>query len=104
MTEHFRNYNRGRYFTGISDHKALLTLSNSSPIENKTFFRRVTRWCDRLLPYVFKVEHREVSKWGWQTICLVFHLQRHPKQIEVLQLRKKTNDKQCIKTYGTVKS
>ena len=30
-TEHFRNYIYGRYFTVISDHKALLTLVNSSP-------------------------------------------------------------------------
>ena len=29
-TEHFRNYIYGRYFTAISDHKALLTLLNSS--------------------------------------------------------------------------
>ena len=29
-TEHFRNHISGRYFTVISDHKALLTLLNSS--------------------------------------------------------------------------
>ena len=42
-TEHFRNYIYGRYFTVISDHKALLTLLNSSPKGNKTFFSRLTR-------------------------------------------------------------
>ena len=36
-TEHFRNYIYGRYFTVISDHKALLTLLSSSPKRNKTF-------------------------------------------------------------------
>ena len=37
-TEHFRNYFYRRYFTVISDHKAILTLLNSSPKGNKTFF------------------------------------------------------------------
>ena len=36
-TEPFRNYIYGRYFIVISDHKALLTLLNSSPRGNKTF-------------------------------------------------------------------
>ena len=63
-TEHFRNYIYGRYFTIISDHKALLTLLNSSPKGNKTFFSRLTRWYDRLVPYDFKVEHRQGSKMG----------------------------------------
>ena len=63
-TEHFQNYIYGRYFTVISDHKALLTLLNSSPKGNKTFFSRLTRWYDRLVPYDFKVEHRQGSKMG----------------------------------------
>ena len=63
-TEHFRTYIYGRYFTVISDHKALLTLLNSSPKGNKTFFSRLTRWYDRLVPYDFKVEHRQGSKMG----------------------------------------
>ena len=63
-TEHFRNYIYGRYFTVISDHKALLTLLNSSPKGNKTFFSRLNRWYDRLVPYDFKVEHRQGSKMG----------------------------------------
>ena len=63
-TEHFRNYIYGRYFTVISDHKALLTLVNSSAKGKKTFFSRLTRWYDRLVPYDFKVEHRQGSKLG----------------------------------------
>ena len=52
-TEHFRNYIYGRYFTVISDHNALVTLLNSSPKGNKTFFSQLTRWYDRLMPYNF---------------------------------------------------
>ena len=48
----------------ISDHKALLTFLNSSPKGNKTFFSRLTRWYDRLVPYDFTVEHRQGSKMG----------------------------------------
>ena len=48
----------------ISDHKALLTLLNSSPKGNETFFSRLTRWYDRLVPYDFKVEPRQGSKMG----------------------------------------
>ena len=62
--EHFRNYIYDRCFTVISDHKTLLTLLNSSPKGNKTFFSRLTRWYDRLVPYNFKVEHRQGSKMG----------------------------------------
>ena len=63
-TEYFRNYIYGRYFTVISDHKALITLLNSSPKGNKTFFSRLTRWYDRLVPYDLKVENRQGSKMG----------------------------------------
>ena len=63
-TEHFRNYIYGRYFTVISDYKALLTVLNSSPKGNKTFFSRLTRCYDRLVPYEFKPEHRKGSKMG----------------------------------------
>ena len=63
-TKDFDNYIYGRYFTVILDHKALLTLLNSSPKGNKTFISRLTRWYDRLLPYDFKVEHRQGSKMG----------------------------------------
>ena len=61
-TEYFRNYIYGRYFTVISDHKALLTLLNSSPKGNKTFISRLTQWNDPLVSYDFKVEHRQGSK------------------------------------------
>ena len=51
--ENFRNClesNYGRYFTIISDHKALLTLLNSSPKGNKNIFSQLNRWYDRLVP------------------------------------------------------
>ena len=71
-TERFRNYINGRYFTVISDHKALLTLLISSPKGNKTFFSRLTRWYDRLVPYDFKVEHRQGLKMGMADYLLRF--------------------------------
>ena len=37
---------------------------NSSPKGKKTFFSRLTRWYDQLMPYDFKVEHRQGSKMG----------------------------------------
>ena len=37
-TEHFRNYIYGRFLTVILDHKALLTLFNSSPKAKKNIF------------------------------------------------------------------
>ena len=85
-TEHFRNYIYGRYFTVISDHKALLTLLNSSPKGNKTVFSRLSRWYDRLVPYDFKVEHKEGQKWECRTICLGFHPQRHPRQVNMIKV------------------
>ena len=57
-------YIYGRYLTVLSNHKALLTLLNSSPKRNKTFFNRLTRWYDHLVTYDFKVEHRQGSKTG----------------------------------------
>ena len=42
----------------------MLTLLNSSPKGNKTFFSQLTRWYARLVPYDFKVEHRQGSKGG----------------------------------------
>ena len=63
-TEYFRNYIYGRYFTSLSDHKALLTLLNSSPKGNQTFFSQLTRWYDQLVPYNFKVEQKQGSKMG----------------------------------------
>ena len=38
-TEHFPNYIYGRYFTVTSDHKALITLLNSSPKGNQKIFQ-----------------------------------------------------------------
>ena len=73
-TEHFRNYIYGRYFTVILDHKALLTLLNLSPNGNKTFITRLTRWYDCLLPYGFKVEHRQGSKIGTEDYLSRFPL------------------------------
>ena len=79
VTEHFRNYIHGRYFTVISDHKALLTLLNSSPKGNKTFFSQLTQWYDQLVPYDFKVEHRQGSKMGMADYLSRFTLAEAPE-------------------------
>ena len=101
-TEHFRNYIYGRYFTVISDHKALLTLLNSSPKGNKTFFSRLTRWYDRLVPYDFKVEHRQGSKMG-----MADYLSRFPSAVAPETSHydenfssKDKNDKRGVKAQG----
>ena len=72
-TEHYRNYIYGRFVAVISDHKALLTLLNSSTKGNKIIFSRLTQWYDRLLPYDFKVKYRQGSKMG-----MVYYLTRYP--------------------------
>ena len=72
--KHYRRNLYGRIFlTVISDRKALLSIVSSSPKGNKTFFRRLTRWYDRLLPYDFKIEKCQGSKMG-----MVDYISRYP--------------------------
>ena len=61
--EHYRNCIYGLFYR-ISGHKALLTLLKSSLKGNKTFFSRITRWYNSLLPFDFKQKHRKGSKMG----------------------------------------
>ena len=46
---------------------------NANNKKNKTMFRRLTRWLDRLIPLNFEVEHMPVVKIG----LAEYHL-RHP--------------------------
>ena len=85
-TERFRNYIYGRYFTVILDHKSLLTLLNSSPKGNKTFFSLLTQWYDRLVLYDFKFEHRQGSKMRMADYLFGFRPQRHPRQVTMLKV------------------
>ncbi len=71
-TEQFRNYIHGRPFEVITDHQALLSALPPNR-GNKTFFSRLTRWVDKLLPYNFVVNHQSGEKIG-----LADYLSRHP--------------------------
>ena len=54
--EHYKNYLYGSEFEVITDHKA--PLSALSPNHgNKTYYSRLTRCVDRLLPFNFKIKH-----------------------------------------------
>ena len=71
--EHFKNYVHGVPFGMVSDHKALQSVLNSNK-GNKTYSSRLTKWVDRLLPFVFSVV-LQGGHYDWQTTC---YLPRHP--------------------------
>ena len=73
-TEHFRNYIYGRPFSVITDHQALLSALKPNR-GNKTYFSRLTRWVDKLLPFDFDINHKPGSKMG-----IVDYLSRHPTE------------------------
>ena len=53
--EHFKYYLYGSHFMLQTDHQALLSaLKNRG---NKTYQSRLTRWVDRLLPFLLAVEY-----------------------------------------------
>ncbi len=62
----------GRPFEVITDHQALLSALRPNR-GNKTYFSRLTRWVDKLLPYNFIVNHQSGEKIG-----LADYLSRHP--------------------------
>ena len=100
-TERFRNYICGRYFTVISDHKALLKLLNSSPKGNKTFFSQLNRWYDRLVPYDFKLERGHRSKMGMADYLSRFRSAAAPETShydDSFTVAKIKNDKRSIGT------
>ena len=74
-TEYFKNYILGRYFTVITNHKALISLPNGTNKKNKTLFSRLTRWLDKLIPYDFVIEHKPGAKIG-----IADYLSRHPSE------------------------
>ena len=53
------------------DHQALLSALKNR--ENKTYQSRLTRWVDRLLPFLFEVEHIAGKNMGFAG-----YLSRHP--------------------------
>ena len=72
--EHFKYYLYGKPFTVITDHRALLSIMRENR-SNKSYNSRLTRWVDRLLPFVFSIDHLPGSKMG-----LVDYISRDPQQ------------------------
>ena len=58
--EHFKHYLYGHYFTVQTDHRALLSILKEK--STKAHQSRLTRWCDRLIPFHFQIEHIPGSK------------------------------------------
>ena len=62
--DYFRNYELGRKFQLVTEHKALVSLLNGNNKKNKTMFSRLLRWLDRLIPINFEFEHKSGAKIG----------------------------------------
>ena len=69
--EHFKHYLYGQYFTVQTDHRALLSILKDK--STKAHQSRLTRWCDRLIPFHFNIEHIPGSKMG-----LTDYISRNP--------------------------
>ena len=69
--EHFKHYLYGHYFTVQTDHRALLSILKEK--SRKAHQSRLTRWCDRLIPFHFQIEHIPGSKMG-----LTDYISRNP--------------------------
>ena len=70
--EHFKYYLYGSRFILQTDHQALLTALKDNR-GNKTYQSRITRWVDRLLPFIFSVEHIAGKNMGFAD-----YFSRHP--------------------------
>ena len=60
-----------QYFTVQTDHRALLSILKDKA--TKEHQSRLTRWCDRLIPFHFSIEHIPGSK-----MCLTDYISRNP--------------------------
>ena len=69
--ERFKHYLYGQYFTVQTDHRALLSILKDK--STKAHQSRLTRWCDRLIPFHFNIEHIPGSKMG-----LTDYISRNP--------------------------
>ena len=72
--EHFKHYLLGHKFTVQTDHRALLSILKER--SSKIHQSRLTRWCDRLIPFTFTIEHIP----GWK-MGLADYMSRNPDQI-----------------------
>ena len=69
--EQFKHYLYGHYFTVQTDHRALLSILKER--STKAHQSRLTRWCDKLIPFHFQIEHIPGSKMG-----LTDYISRNP--------------------------
>ena len=72
--EHFKHYLLGHKFTVQTDHRALLSILKER--SSKIHQSRLTRWCDRQIPFTFTIEHIPESKMG-----MADYMSRNPDQI-----------------------
>ena len=62
--ENVCNFNLGRKFQVVNDHKALVSLLNDNNKKNQAKFNRLTKWLDRLTQFDFEVKHIPGAKIG----------------------------------------
>ena len=72
--EHFKHYLLGHKFTVQTDHRALLFILKER--SSKIHQSRLTRWCDRLIPFTFTIEHIPGSK-----MVMADYMSQNPDQI-----------------------
>ena len=63
VAENLENYVYGTEFEVVSDHKAITSKLKRFTAEN-TFSSRLTKWVDRLLPFLFTVQHELIRTLG----------------------------------------
>ena len=73
-TDNFKYYLNGKIFTVRTDHRASLSIIRKDRA-NKSYNSRLTRWVDRLLPFVCTINHLPGSK-----LVLVGYISREPQQ------------------------
>ena len=61
--DYLKYYLRGRNFTVVTDHRALLSILKEHR-SNKSYNSQLSRWIDRLPPYNFTIEHMPGAKMG----------------------------------------
>ena len=72
--EHFKHYLLGHKFTVQTDHRALLSILKER--STKIHQSRLTRWCDKLIPFTLTNDYIPGSKTG-----MADYMSRNPDQI-----------------------
>ena len=63
LYDFFTNYLLGNHFQISTDHKAIITALTENR-GNKTYRSRLTRWVDKLLPFIYTISHILGAKIG----------------------------------------